>query len=121
MAAKWVDLFRVRLGGSPSVEQAITRPDISFLQTPAGSIRIRDSGGQSPSIIFACDAPSVLEHYDAIFELLSPSYRLICLEMPGFGFSWPSLSFDFSMQQYVGIVAHTITELKAGPATLMFP
>lgn len=121
MAAKWVDLFRMRLGGSPSIDQAITRPDISFLQTPAGSIRIRDSGGQSPSIIFACDPPNVLEHYDAIFELLSPSYRLIGLEMPGFGFSWPNSSFDFSMQQYVGIVAHTITELKAGPATLMFP
>jgi pimeloyl-ACP methyl ester carboxylesterase len=121
MAAKWVDLLRVRLGGSPTVEQAITRPDISFLQGPAGPIRIRDSGGQSPSVIFACDAPNVLEHYDAIYELLSPSYRLICLEMPGFGFSWPNSSFDFSLQQYVDIVAHAITTLRAGPATLMFP
>lgn len=121
MAAKWVDLLRMRVGGSPSVEQAITRPDISFLQTPAGPIRIRDSGGQSPSVIFACDAPNIVEHYDAIFELLSPMYRLICLEMPGFGFSWPNSSFDFSLQQYVSIVAHAITKLRAGPATLMFP
>jgi len=122
MAAKWVDLFRMRIGGSPSIEQAITRPNISFLQTPAGSIRIRDSGGQSPSIIFACDGPNVLEHYDAVFELLSPSYRLICLEMPGFGFSWASGStFDFSLQQYANIVAHAIVKLHAGPATLMFP
>jgi pimeloyl-ACP methyl ester carboxylesterase len=120
MSAKWVDLLRMR--GSPSVEQAITRPNISFLQTSAGLIRIRDSGGQFPSILFACDGPNVLEHYDAVFELLSPSYRLICLEMPGFGFSWPSSSgFDFSLQQYASIVAHTITKLGAGPVTLMFP
>jgi pimeloyl-ACP methyl ester carboxylesterase len=121
MAAKWVDLLRMRVGGSPSFAQAITRPNISFLQTPAGPIRIRDSGGQSPSIIFACDGPNVLEHYDAVFDLLSPSYRLICLEMPGFGFSWPSSSFDFSLQQYTNIVAHTIVKLHAGPVTLMFP
>jgi pimeloyl-ACP methyl ester carboxylesterase len=121
MAAKWVDLLRMRLGGSPSVEQAITRPDISFLKTPAGPMRIRDSGGQSPSVIFACDGPNVLEHYDAVFELLSPSYRLICLEMPGFGFSWPNSSFDFSLRQYVSVVAHSILKLRAGPAVLMFP
>ena len=121
MAAKWVDLLRMHVGGSPSVEQAITRPNISFLRTPAGLIRIRDSGGQSPSLIFACDGPNVLEHYDAVFELLSPSYRLICLEMPGFGFSWPNSRFDFSQQHYVRIVAHTLIKLRAGPATLMFP
>jgi pimeloyl-ACP methyl ester carboxylesterase len=121
MAAKWVDLLRMHVGRSPSVEQAITRPDISFLHTPAGLIRIRDSGGQSPSLIFASDGPNVLEHYDAVFELLSPSYRLICLDMPGFGFSWPNSSFDFSLQQYVSIVAHTIVKLRAEPATLMFP
>ena len=121
MAARWVDLLRMRIGGSPSVEQAITRSNISFLQTQAGPIRIRDSGGQSPSVMFACDGPNVLEHYDTLFELLSPSYRLICLEMPGFGFSWPSSSFDFSLQQYASIVAHTIVKLHVGPVTLMFP
>ena len=121
MAAKWIDLLRMRIGRSQSVEQAITRPDISFLQTPAGPIRIRDSGGQSPSVVFACDGPNVLEHYDAVFELLSPSYRLICLELPGFGFSWPNSSFDFSLQQYVNITAHAILKLCAWPATLMFP
>jgi pimeloyl-ACP methyl ester carboxylesterase len=121
MAAKWVDLLRMHVGRSPSVEQAITRPDISFLHTSAGLIRIRDSGGRSPSLIFASDGPNVLEHYDAVFELLSPSYRLICLDMPGFGFSWPNSSFDFSLQQYVSIVAHAIVKLRADPATLMFP
>ncbi|KAE9377399.1 alpha/beta-hydrolase [Stipitochalara longipes BDJ] len=121
MAGNWVDLFRMRLGSSPSISRAITRPNISFLSTPAGSIRIRDSGGPSPSLLFACDGPNVLEHYDAIFSLLSPSYRLICLEMPGFGFSYPSSTFNFSLHQYASIVAHAITELKAGKVTLMFP
>jgi pimeloyl-ACP methyl ester carboxylesterase len=121
MAAKWVDLLRMRLGSSPSIEQAITRPDISFLQTSAGLIRIRDSGGHNPSVIFACDAPNVLEHYDAVFELLSPAYRLISVEMPGFGFSIPNSTFDFSLPQFVTIIAQAITKLRAGPATLVFP
>jgi len=121
MAAKWVDLLRLRLGSPPSITQAITRSNISFLNTPFGSLRIRDSGGVSPSLIFACDAPNVLEHYDAIFSLLSSSYRLICLEMPGFGFSYPNSSFDFSMRQYVDVVVYVIETLSVGLATLMFP
>jgi pimeloyl-ACP methyl ester carboxylesterase len=121
MAAKWFDLLRMRLGSPPSIAQAITRPNISFLNTPFGSLRIRDSGGASPNLIFACDAPNVLEHYDAIFSLLSSSYRLICLEMPGFGFSYPNSSFNFSMRQYVDVVAHVIETLCVGLATLMFP
>lgn len=121
MAAKWVDLLRMQLGPSPSIEQAVTRADISFLQTSAGLIRIRDSRGQNPSVIFACDGPNVLEHYDAVFELLSPAYRLISLEMPGFGFSIPNSTFDFTLPQFVSIVAQAITKLRAGPATLVFP
>src|ERR1700754_1982924 len=111
MAAKQVDLLRVRIGSAPSITRAITRPNTSFLQTPFGALRIRDSGGHLPSIIFACDAPNVLEHYDSIFDLLSPSHRLICVEMPGFGFSYPSPTFDFSLRQYVDVTVHLIERL----------
>jgi pimeloyl-ACP methyl ester carboxylesterase len=41
--------------------------------------------------------------------------------MPGFGFSYPNSSFDFSMRQYVDVVFHVIEKLNTGPATLMFP
>ena len=121
MAAKQVDLLRVRIRSAPSVTCAITRPNISFLHTPFGALRIRDSGGHLPSIIFACDAPNVLEHYDAIFSVLSPSNRLICFEMPGFGFSYPSPTFDFSMRQYVDVVVHLTERLGPRLVTLMFP
>ncbi|KAJ9613310.1 hypothetical protein H2200_003252 [Cladophialophora chaetospira] len=121
MAAKQVDLLRMRMRSAPSITNAITRPNISFLHTPFGSLRIRDSGGPLPSIIFACDAPNVVEHYDAIFSLLSPSNRLICVEMPGFGFSYPSPTFDFSLRQYVDVVIHLIESLGLGLVTLMFP
>jgi pimeloyl-ACP methyl ester carboxylesterase len=121
MAAKQVDLLRMRIGSGPSITGAITRPNISFLDTPFGPLRIRDSGGRLPSVLFACDGPNVLEHYDAVFSLLSPSYRLICFEMPGFGFSYPSQTFDFSIRKYVDVVVHLIEKLNPGLATLMFP
>src|SRR5438045_9108166 len=121
MAATWVDRFRPRFGRHPTIQQAITRPNVSFLQTPTGFLRLRDSGGQNASIIFACDAPNVVEHYDQIFNILSPSYRLICVEMPGFGFSRPAATFDFSMRQYVEVVVFLIDKLQASPATLVFP
>lgn len=42
--------------------------------------------------------------------------------MPGFGFSYPSSTFDFSMRHYVNVVLHVIEKLSAGPSsTLMFP
>jgi pimeloyl-ACP methyl ester carboxylesterase len=41
--------------------------------------------------------------------------------MPGFGFSYPSPSFNFSMRNYADVAVHVIEKLSAGPATLMFP
>lgn len=41
--------------------------------------------------------------------------------MPGFGFSYPNSSFDFSMQACVAVIAHVIEKLSVGPATLMLP
>jgi pimeloyl-ACP methyl ester carboxylesterase len=121
MAAQRIDILRMQFGSGPSITSAITRPNVSFLHTSFGALRLRDSGGRFPSIIFACDAPNVVEHYDAIFSLLSTSYRLICLEMPGFGFSYPSPTFDFSMRQYVDVAALVIERLNSGPVTVMFP
>lgn len=121
MVPKRGDGLRMRIASAPLPTSAITRPNISFVQTPFGALRIRDSGGSFPSVIFACDAPNVIEHYDGIFALLSPSHRLICLEMPGFGFSYPSLTFDFSIRQCVDVVINLIERLDAGLTTLMFP
>jgi pimeloyl-ACP methyl ester carboxylesterase len=126
MAAKWVDVLRMRISSAPPAAQALTRPDISFLATTYGTLRIRDTGASAPSlpsIIFACDAPNVLEHYDALFGQLSPLYRLICLEMPGFGFSYPNARFDFSLRQCVDVVLQALDALRVGQstATLMFP
>src|SRR5262249_42152676 len=41
------------------------------------------------------------------FELLAPAFRVICLDMPGFGFSYPKRQFSYTIDDQV----QTITEL----------
>lgn len=121
MGGEWFDLVRLRFCRPPATAKAITRPDISFLPTPNGTLRIRDSGGNGPAIMFACDPPNVLEHYDATISSLSSYYRVICVELPGFGFSFPKRDFKFTTQDYADTVAYIIAKLDSKPITLMFP
>lgn len=90
------------------------------MTTPGGRVRVRTSSAPSsaPVVVLACDPPNVVEHYDEVFELLGSEYRLICVEMPGFGFSRPAPGFRFGMEEYAEVVEHVMSELDISSAVL---
>jgi len=73
------------------------RSGIRLLNTPSGVVRLRHEGEGSHSVVFVCDTPVFIEHYDRLFELLSPQFKVLCLELPGMGFSKPAPGFDYSL------------------------
>lgn len=128
MDATWVDTLRLtRRGRRHDVEgwASGTRTGARFVDLPRARLRVRVGGeapaGGAPTVVFACDPPNVVEHYDALLGLLAPRFRSVCVELPGFGFSTPKRGFGFSLEEYARTVADLLTALGAGPYLLAFP
>lgn len=95
-------------------------PDIYLLQTDYGTIRIRDTKGNKPVIISAPDGPNVIEHHEELINQLANDFRIICIELPGLGFSYPSYSYDFSASMTKKVIINILDILKIDRASLSF-
>ena len=90
------------------------------IDTPVGSVRVYDSGSTKPCVVFVPDGPNVIEHYEALIGLLSQRLRVVCFDMPGFGFSFPQSSYGHSLDQGARAVLGVLDNLGIGTATLAF-
>ena len=106
--------------GSVKQHRQIQPPALNtrWLQTSAGMIRVFDSGGDKPCVVMAPDGPNVLEHYQGLFTLLAPQVRVVCFDMPGFGFSAPSAAYDHSLEQGAAAILSVLDQLNIAKATL---
>ncbi len=116
-------LDALRLAGRPS-SRALqwareTRPGIELIELSLARVRCRVSGS-GPTVVFVADPPNVIEHYDRLVELLTPAFRVVCLDMPGFGFSYPKRRFSYSVEDQVQVVAELLEHLASGPYILAF-
>jgi pimeloyl-ACP methyl ester carboxylesterase len=91
-----------------------------YVDTEAGRVRVFDSGGAKPPVVFVPDGPNVVEHYKQLFPLLTPYLRVVCFDMPGFGFSLPSASYTHSLDQGAATVLAVLDALEIERATLAF-
>jgi pimeloyl-ACP methyl ester carboxylesterase len=94
------------------------------IATSVGPVRTYDSSDapntHRPCVIFVPDGPNVIEHYEALFALLTPHLRVVCFDMPGFGFSLPQASYAHSLEQGAQAVLGVMDALKINQATLAF-
>lgn len=90
------------------------------VETPVGTVRVYDSGSEKPCVILVPDGPNVIEHYEHLISLLSPSLRVVCFDMPGFGHSVPRSSYGHSLDQGAGAVLGVLDRLGIRRATLAF-
>lgn len=119
--AAWVDVQRLRVGALAAIRSAVSRRGVQLVDAGTGVVRVRDSGGPGPIVVLGCDPPNVVEHYDELFEVLTPAYRVVCLELPGFGFSRPGLGFGFGVEEYAAVVEDVLDELGIASCTLALP
>jgi pimeloyl-ACP methyl ester carboxylesterase len=102
---------------------AQSRAGVQFLVLSKATVRVRVSQSAKPgarTVVFAADPPCGIEHFDGLFERLSPDYNVVCYEQPGFGFSKPHRNFRFSPDDYTQTLAELLQTLRLGLYTLAF-
>jgi pimeloyl-ACP methyl ester carboxylesterase len=92
--------------------------DTRWLDTAAGRLRVRDTGGDKPALVFAPDGPCVIEHYAALIEDLRTDFRVICFELPGFGHSAPAAGYAHRLAQGGQAVVAVLDALALPSAVL---
>jgi len=90
------------------------------IETPVGCVRVYDSESAKPCVVFVPDGPNVIEHYETLFSLLSQRLRVVCFDMPGFGYSLPQPSYGHSLDQGARAVLGVLDGLGIKKATLAF-
>lgn len=95
-------------------------PGTRMLDTRAGRVRVRDTGGKGPVIVMTPDGPNVIEHHGEVIDLLAPHARVVCFDMPGFGFSAPRAGYGHTMAQGRDVVLAVLDALDIREATLAF-
>jgi pimeloyl-ACP methyl ester carboxylesterase len=114
----WLD---AKLAAEPVRQYRQTEPpalNTRWLQASAGAIRVFDSGGSKPCVVLAPDGPNVIEHYQGLIALLVPHARVVCFDMPGFGFSAPDAAYDHSLDQGAAAIMAVLDQLDIPKATL---
>jgi pimeloyl-ACP methyl ester carboxylesterase len=92
----------------------------TIVQTTVGPVRVYDSNTAGPCVVFVPDGPNVIEHYEALFALLTPRLRVVCFDMPGFGFSLPQRNYEHSLLQGANAVLGVLDAVGVERATLAF-
>ena len=94
--------------------------DVAMIGTDYGKIRVKDTKGNKPIIISVPDGPNVIEHHEELIQKLANNYRVICFELPGFGFSYPALRYDYSFDMTAKIIINVMDVLQVERASLSF-
>lgn len=89
-----------------------------WLDTAVGRLRVFDSGGSGPVILFAPDGPCVIEHYQPLIEALRGRMRVLCVDLPGFGFSFPRATHDHGIDSGANALLAVIEALDLKAVTL---
>ncbi len=91
-----------------------------LVETKAGRIRVRDTGGKGPVVVMVPDGPNVIEHHAEVIDLLAPRARVVCFDMPGFGFSAPRAGYGHTLEQGSAAILAVLDALEIREATLAF-
>ena len=99
-----------------------TRPGMSLVEVEGAVIRIRESGqaDSSRTVVLVPDPPNVIEHYDQLFSKLEEHARVICFELPGFGFSVAGGGFGFSLDEYADASASLMKSLGVSSPVIVW-
>lgn len=109
--------------GTRSLRRATPTPqsDHRWLEVRGCRVRVQDLGSGSVTLVFAPDPPNVLEHHRPVLEALARDFRVIALELPGFGFSRPSPGFGYTLPENSAIVVEALRTLEARSCVLCLP
>jgi len=115
MTGKFIDSIRFTWKAPPQFGEGFF-----YLETDFGKIRVFDTKGNLPVIINVPDGPNVIEHQTKLIQYLAKSYRVICFEYPGLGFSFPNSQYDYSFDNGSALLIQVMDILKLDKVSLLF-
>lgn len=95
--------------------------EIGLLKTTLGTIRILDTKGDKPPILFIPDGPNIIEHHLPFFEKMRKDFRFICFDLPGFGFSFHQGQYDYSFTKTNQLIGELLAALNLKKVNIAFP
>lgn len=78
-----------------------------------------DTGGALPPVVLVPDGPNVIEHYAGLVERLRGSRRVVVLDLPGFGFSFPQAHYRHRLEQGGAVIQAVLAALDLQAVTLV--
>jgi pimeloyl-ACP methyl ester carboxylesterase len=120
MQGSYIDSIITATRGRSRQERSLKSESMKLLRTHSGLLRVLDTGGRKLPLLIVPDGPCVIEHYTDLIELLSQDFRIVCFDLPGFGFSYPALGYDFSVSQTAETVVEVMDLLDIPFAALAF-
>ena len=119
----WLTHFSARFSATSADSREPGALVFQQIQTPVSKVRLFDSNPSDlskPCVVFVPDGPNIIEHHAALFALLTPRFRVVCFDMPGFGYSLPQTNYTHSLDQGAAAVLGVLDALNIPRACLAF-
>jgi pimeloyl-ACP methyl ester carboxylesterase len=115
-----VDSFITSFRRAGARMRGVHESSMRYVQTKAGQLRVIDTGGSKPTLVLTPDGPCVIEHYDALIKKFSEQFRVVCFDMPGIGFSFPSYGYRFGIAESADSIVELLDALSVPKAAFAF-
>jgi pimeloyl-ACP methyl ester carboxylesterase len=89
-----------------------------YLNTEFSNIRYYDSGGPKPVLLTAPDGPCFIEHFANFIAKAEKKWRVVILDLPGFGESYPKNNYDHSFENATSVIKQLVDDLRLSEITL---
>ncbi len=99
--------------------KAPAAPRTTTLATPQGPVRLLDTGGSDAAVLLVPDGPNLIEHYAGLVERLRASRRVVVVDLPGFGFSFPLAAYQHRLAQGAAALHAVLQSLALRDTTLV--
>ena len=94
------------------LEKRYAKPSLAVLEVDGLNIRYKDTGPKNaPVLLFLHGFGSSLQTWDNWAAQLDPHYRVIRLDLPGFGLTGPSPVNDYSEEKDLATLTHFVDKL----------
>ena len=96
-------------------------PETRVVHTRGAEVRVRDVGSANQVVVFFCDPPVTVEAYDTLINQFKDDYRVLVIELSGFGFSRPRDGSGYGFDQTVEAMEGVLRELETDGIVLCGP
>jgi pimeloyl-ACP methyl ester carboxylesterase len=115
-----VDSFITAFRRAGARERGAHESSTRYIRTKAALLRVADTGGSKPVLVLTPDGPCVIEHYEVLIRRFSQQFRVVCFDMPGIGFSFPSHGYRFGIRETADVIIELLDALSIAKAAFAF-